>query len=37
MELDAAGRVIGFEEKPEQPVSDLTNAGMYAFRPKRAR
>jgi mannose-1-phosphate guanylyltransferase len=33
VELDAAGRVVGFEEKPSQPVSDLTNAGIYAFRP----
>ena len=33
MEVDAAGRVIGFAEKPSQPVSDLTNAGMYAFHP----
>jgi mannose-1-phosphate guanylyltransferase len=33
VELDATGRVIGFAEKPSQPVSDLTNAGMYAFRP----
>jgi mannose-1-phosphate guanylyltransferase len=33
VEIDAADRVIGFEEKPSQPVSDLTNAGMYAFHP----
>jgi mannose-1-phosphate guanylyltransferase len=33
VELDVDGRVIGFEEKPSQPVSDLTNAGMYAFHP----
>ena len=33
VELDAKGVVIGFEEKPSTPVSDLTNAGMYAFRP----
>jgi mannose-1-phosphate guanylyltransferase len=33
VELDAAGTMIGFEEKPSQPVSDLTNAGMYAFHP----
>jgi mannose-1-phosphate guanylyltransferase len=31
MELDAAGTVIGFAEKPSKPVSDLVNAGMYAF------
>jgi mannose-1-phosphate guanylyltransferase len=33
LELDSDGRVTGFEEKPEQPVSDLVNAGMYAFHP----
>ena len=33
VELDADGRVIGFVEKPSTPVSDLTNAGMYAFHP----
>lgn len=33
VELDGAGRVIGFVEKPSEPVSDLTNAGMYAFQP----
>jgi mannose-1-phosphate guanylyltransferase len=33
IELDAAGRVIGFVEKPSEPVCDLTNAGMYAFGP----
>lgn len=33
MELDDTGRVIGFTEKPENPVSDLVNAGMYAFSP----
>jgi mannose-1-phosphate guanylyltransferase len=33
VELDGAGRVVGFVEKPHEPVSDLTNAGMYAFRP----
>ena len=33
VELDTAGRVIGFTEKPAHPVSDLTNAGMYAFHP----
>jgi mannose-1-phosphate guanylyltransferase len=31
VELDAVGRVTGFVEKPSQPVSDLVNAGMYAF------
>ncbi len=33
VELDDADRVVGFAEKPSQPVSDLTNAGMYAFHP----
>ena len=33
VETDAAGRVTGFVEKPANPVSDLTNAGMYAFHP----
>jgi mannose-1-phosphate guanylyltransferase len=33
VELDASGRVTGFTEKPDQPVCDLTNAGMYAFHP----
>ena len=34
VELDAAGTVVGFAEKPSQPVSDLVNAGMYAFHPR---
>jgi mannose-1-phosphate guanylyltransferase len=33
VEIDAVGQVIGFVEKPANPVSDLTNAGMYAFHP----
>ncbi len=33
MELDRAGLVTGFAEKPSQPVSDLVNAGIYAFQP----
>ena len=33
VELDATNRVIGFVEKPSEPVSDLTNAGIYALRP----
>lgn len=28
-ELDEAGRIIAFEEKPECPKSNLANAGMY--------
>ena len=33
VELDNSERVIGFAEKPTHPVSDLVNAGMYAFSP----
>jgi mannose-1-phosphate guanylyltransferase len=33
VELDDAGLVTAFAEKPSEPVSDLTNAGMYAFHP----
>ena len=33
VELDAEGTVTGFTEKPSNPVSDLVNAGMYAFHP----
>jgi mannose-1-phosphate guanylyltransferase len=33
VELDGMGTVIGFTEKPTNPVSDLVNAGMYAFHP----
>jgi mannose-1-phosphate guanylyltransferase len=33
LELDATGTVVSFEEKPANPVSDLVNAGMYAFHP----
>ncbi len=33
VELDTTGTIVGFEEKPSEPVSDLTNAGMYAFHP----
>jgi mannose-1-phosphate guanylyltransferase len=29
----ADGRVVGFVEKPEEPHSDLANAGIYAFHP----
>lgn len=34
VETDGTGLVTGFSEKPSEPVSDLTNAGMYAFSPK---
>jgi glucose-1-phosphate thymidylyltransferase len=32
-ELDAAGRVVGFEEKPAQPKSNLIPIGVYFLRP----
>ncbi len=32
-ELDAAGRVVGFEEKPSVPKSDLIPIGVYFLRP----
>jgi glucose-1-phosphate thymidylyltransferase len=32
-ELDAAGQVVGFEEKPEAPKSDLIPIGVYFLRP----
>jgi mannose-1-phosphate guanylyltransferase len=32
VEMDAAGLVVGFWEKPENPRSDLVNAGLYVFR-----
>jgi mannose-1-phosphate guanylyltransferase len=31
LEVDARGRLVGFEEKPQRPRSDLANAGLYAF------
>jgi mannose-1-phosphate guanylyltransferase len=33
VELDESGTVAAFTEKPSNPVSDLVNAGMYAFHP----
>ena len=32
-ELDADGRVVGFEEKPAEPKSDLIPIGVYFLRP----
>lgn len=32
VELDATGRVTGFEEKPAHPRGDLANAGVYLAR-----
>ena len=32
-ELDAGGRVLGFEEKPAHPKSDLIPIGVYFLRP----
>ena len=32
-ELDADGNVVGFEEKPAQPKSDLIPIGVYFLRP----
>jgi glucose-1-phosphate thymidylyltransferase len=32
-EFDAAGNVVGFEEKPEQPKSDSIPIGVYFLRP----
>jgi len=32
-EFDDHGRIVGFEEKPEQPKSDLIPIGVYFLRP----
>lgn len=31
LEVDHDGRLVGFEEKPAEPRSNLANAGLYAF------
>jgi glucose-1-phosphate thymidylyltransferase len=33
-ELDASGRVLRFEEKPDQPKSDVIPIGVYFLRPE---
>jgi glucose-1-phosphate thymidylyltransferase len=33
-ELDEDGRVVGFEEKPDRPKSDLIPIGLYFLRPE---
>ena len=30
-QLDAVGRIVSFIEKPEQPATDLANAGLYVI------
>ena len=32
-ELDSEGRIVGFEEKPQVPKSNLIPIGVYLFRP----
>ncbi len=34
VELDDAGTVVHFEEKPERPRSNLANGGVYALSPE---
>ena len=33
VELDGSGIVVDFIEKPSNPSTNLTNAGMYVFHP----
>jgi mannose-1-phosphate guanylyltransferase len=34
IEVDTAGLIVGFEEKPVRPRGNMANAGMYAFSPQ---
>ncbi len=34
VEVDGAGLLVGYTEKPRHPRSNLANAGMYAFDPR---
>ncbi|HVZ42104.1 MAG TPA: nucleotidyltransferase family protein [Candidatus Kapabacteria bacterium] len=34
VELDAAGTIVGFVEKPATPASDLASAGVFVGRPE---
>jgi len=33
VEVGGRGQIVGFQEKPDRPASDLANAGIYAFSP----
>jgi len=33
VQVDHAGLITDFVEKPSEPVGNLANAGMYAFNP----
>jgi len=35
VQADAQGNVIGFEEKPEEPKSDLCNGSIYFYSPEK--
>jgi mannose-1-phosphate guanylyltransferase len=34
VEMEQDGRIVSFIEKPQQPKSDLANAGIYLARPQ---